>query len=592
MRLLSQKTSWLIDIGLLLGIIIVATMLNPNWAFSPLEVLPIAGIYNDQWSYIGPMLDLSDKLNFVAQTYATHPIIQEHGYILERFSWSVPGSFFYETFSPLIANYLLKLWVYGLSVIGIYWALRNLFGRKTGLLTGLCLGGYAWFLRSAGWDYIDGVGMGYFSMTFAFIIAAISAQKKLTWRIACVGVGIFAVNLVVTNLYLALFTPHFLIVALWLNHRKQQHPIIQSLIWGILGVGVMVFIYGLISYTLRGDWFFLRTTLSASGKLMTTERLKWVEYNTFIYLKMNPYYQVLPVLLLIVGILGLRKRLITAPIQRLVLFQFLWLYGVLAITSVLMQPYLIMVLYSSYIMPATFLWLGGLISPHVEALPDTKFTKYILIMIGLVLTPFILSILLPFTFDWQNNFWIALMSVIGFVVSSRIFTRQIRVVILLGGIVMLGWLTSKQIDVFHPDRLKGQETFMIAFDGYNAVQNHYTQNGIRDVQFIQDVWIHTKMPMVVPSMLYFDAYHLRPAIYLDEASDSLNISNRSQVDSIFNRVSIGQTSQKTVLITRFPETFERFTNQYLVNYEYVLEDSITIERHGMTMYVYFLAIMP
>ncbi|MCL4253485.1 MAG: hypothetical protein KJ043_06880, partial [Anaerolineae bacterium] len=98
MRLLSQKTSWLIDIGLLLGIIIVATMLNPNWAFSPLEVLPIAGIYNDQWSYIGPMLDLSDKLNFVAQTYATHPIIQEHGYILERFSWSVPGIFLYETF--------------------------------------------------------------------------------------------------------------------------------------------------------------------------------------------------------------------------------------------------------------------------------------------------------------------------------------------------------------------------------------------------------------------------------------------------------------------------------------------------------------
>ncbi|HRF98011.1 MAG TPA: hypothetical protein PLZ51_22550, partial [Aggregatilineales bacterium] len=191
------------DILLLLGLIILATLFNSNWAFSPLEVLPLYGTYNDQWSYIGTMLDLSDKLNFVADTYANHAVIQNHGYIFERFSWSIPGGIVYQTFPPIIANYLLKLAVYGMSVIGVYWALRNLFGRRTGLFAGLCLGGYAWFLRSAGWDYVDGLGIGYFLMTFALIVGAIYARKKVTWMIACLFAGIMMLNLLVSNFYWA-----------------------------------------------------------------------------------------------------------------------------------------------------------------------------------------------------------------------------------------------------------------------------------------------------------------------------------------------------------------------------------------------------
>jgi hypothetical protein len=579
------------DILLLLGLIILATLFNPNWAFTPLEILPVDGSYNDQWGYIGTMLDLSDKLNFVADTYAGHEVVQNHGYIFERFSWSVPSGILYQLFPTIIANYLLKWAVYSMSVIGVYWALRNLFGRRTGLFAGLCLGGYAWFLRSVGWDYVDGIGMGYFSMTFALMVGAIYARKKTTWIITCFLTGIMLINLLVSNFYWAFLMPHLAIIAVLLNRRKFRRSPLISLIFGILGGAVIIYFYSSLSYTLRGEWFFLQLSARSTQVVMVVTKIFWRSVNFDLYYPMTPYYHVIPLLLLSAGVFILLNNMQNRALQRILLLQVLWIYSVFTVVHFYVQPYLIMITYSSYIIPAVFLWLGGLVAPRIESLSAQQF-RYVLIgIMALFLTPFALSALFPIFEQWQNNTILLALCVliIGF---SLLQIHKIRLVLLFGSIILFGWMSSSQIYVFGTDRLQGQETFAMVLDAYEAIQDHYTRNGIRDVQFIHDARNTTGVPMVVPAMLYFDANYLRPVILLEEEPDNVIISEKSLVDDIFNRITIGEESQKTVIMTRFPDTLDRLIGGYMRNRDYEVENTIKLERHGMVFYIHFLTIMP
>jgi|GEM_PF-4216044 len=563
------------------------TLLNPNWAFSPLEVLPISETYNDQWIYIGPMLDLTDKLNFVSNNY------DNRLYFFERFSWSIPGGIAYQIFSPVIANYMLKFGVYMLSVIGVYWALSNLFGHRTGLFAGLCLGGYAWFLRSAGWDYVDGIGIGYFSMTFASMIAAIYSQKKATWRITCFLTGVLICNLIVTNLYWVFFVPHLLIIALWLNNRKNRRPIIQSIIWSVTGICVVAFGYAFISYVIQGEWLFLKNSITVALNLVEKSKDFWHLINTNLYGAMTPHYHVIPLLILLGGIRILTSKNHTPlmPFQRMVLLQLLWLYGLLTLLHIYTQPYLIMVIYSSYLIPATFLCLGGFIAPTIESLSERRFFYSVVLIAVIVLLPFALSVAFPIFEIWQNNTIILLLCV-AIIGLNVLFISKIRLILLFGSIILFGWISSNQIFVFRADRLRGQETFAIVFDAYEAIQSHYTQNNIRDVQFIQDARNSTNIPLAIPSLLYFDAYYLRAAIFIEENPDTIIISGMSSVNQVFNRVSIGQETQKTVLIIRYPDSLNKFIENYMTNNRYEIEEEVEISRYGMTFYMYFLSIMP
>lgn len=582
------KMTYLTDIGLLLLMIMTATFINPNWAVAPLEILPISGIYNDHWVYTGIMLDMADKFEFVIPLYSNHPLIQENGYIFERFSWSVPGTLLYHLFSPLIANYLLKLGVYALSIMGIYWALRHLFGRRTGLFGALALGGYAWFLRSAGWEYVDGVGIGYFLMSFALIIAATHAHQKTTWRILCVLVGIMLVNLATSNLYWGFLTPHVALVALWLNHRLHKRSIIQSLAFFLFGAGIMVFIYGAISYHFRGEWFFLTSSLQSVQDFSEGNWNIWREINTDVYGPMTPHYHVLPIVTLLVSIIPLLrgKASVYYPHQRLLIAQLVWMYGILAINHHIFipSPYLIIVLYSSYIIAPLFLVIGALVAPAIESLTAKQFRTMLAGILMLFIMPFALSIIIPVTEKWQNNPFILIVCVSMIIIALLPLPKQ-RLLIAFAGIVLFGWMSSSQIYVFRSDRLLSQEQFLMAIDTYEQIEAHYTSNGIRDFHFIQDDRIITNLPIPVASMFYINTYYMGRQTTMQE--DEMSVTLNSQA---FVALSHGQDTQKTVVITRYPQTFDRLVDQYFIDTDYMLDDSITIARYGMSFNIYFMSI--
>ncbi|MDX2077828.1 MAG: hypothetical protein SFZ02_15480 [bacterium] len=586
-RIKTANTYW--HDALLLGLLALsATFINPNWAFAPLEILPIFDAYNDHWIYTGTMLDLADKFNFVAHSYPNAPFVEHYSYIFERFSFIVPGGVLHDLFPPVIANYVFKLGIYGLSVAGVYWSLRNLFGRRTGLFGALAIGSYAWFLRSAGWEYVDGIGIGYFLMTIALIICATHATKKTTWRILCVLVGVMLINLALANVYWGLFTPPLLLMALWLNYHHHKRPIIQSLIWGALGVVAMALVYGAISYGVRGEWFFLKESLKTAETFSTGDLQKVLrDYNTLIYGYMNPHFHLLPILFLIVGIVRWNRDKASPLVahQRLVLLLLAYMVGMLTLSHIFIEtaPYLIIILYSSYLIPGIFLCLGGIVAPTLETLSDKAFKWLMSVLILTFLLPFALSVLIPALESWQNDTLILLGCVLAMVVGL-VSAKKVRLGVTFIAIVLFGWMSSSQIFVFRSDRLRNQETFALAFDAYEAVQARYTRLGIRDVQFIQDPRNTTGLPMVVPSMLYVDAYAIRPAINMIEEETSVSMI------SPFNSISMGQTTQKTVLITRYPQSLNTFITQFANDYELVIEDTITFQRHDMTFYMTFLSV--
>ncbi|HRF98012.1 MAG TPA: hypothetical protein PLZ51_22555, partial [Aggregatilineales bacterium] len=93
----------------------------------------------------------------------------------------------------------------------------------------------------------------------------------------------------------------------------------------------------------------------------------WRATNTVIYGAMTPHYHLIPLLLLLAGITILRRKTQDSALRRMLLIQLLWLYAVLTLSHIFIQPYpyLIIMLYSSYIIPAVFLWLGGMVAPHI-----------------------------------------------------------------------------------------------------------------------------------------------------------------------------------------------------------------------------------
>jgi hypothetical protein len=575
--------------ALLLGLLALsATFINPNWAFAPLEILPIFDAYNDHWIYTGTMVDLADKFNFVSHAYPNAPFVEYYSYIFERFSFTVPGGILYDLFPPVIANYVFKLCIYGLSMAGVYWSLRNLFGRRTGLFGAMAIGCYAWFLRSAGWEYSDGIGIGYFLMTVALIIGAIYATKKTTWRILCLLVGGMLINLALANVYWGLFTPPLLLMTLWFNYRHHKRPIIQSLIWGAVGVAGMALVYGAISYGMRGEWFFLKESLKSAETFSTgdlQEELR--EYNFLIYGYMNPHFHLLPILFLIVGILRWNRDKASPFVahQRFVLMLLAYMVSVLTLSHIFIEtaPYLIIMLYSSYLIPGIFLCLGGIVAPTLETLSENAFKWVLRVIILAFLFPFALSVLIPALESWQNDTLILLGCVLAILIGL-LSGKKVRLGVTFVAIVLFGWMSSSQIFVFRADRLHNQEIFALAFDAYEAVQSYYTCLGVRDVQFIQDSRNITGLPMVVPSMLYVDAYAIRPAINMIEEETSVSMI------SPFNSISMSQTTQKTVLITRYPQSLNTIITQFANDYELVIEDTITLHRHNMTFYMTFLSV--
>ena len=177
-----------LDLVILFLFPLVQVFINSNWIFNPVKALPIAP-FQDTWFYNGNFFYFFDYVN--EGLASTH-------YFVERLPLNIPGYYLYHLLSPLKANYILHLAYYYIAVFSLYAILRSLLNKRSALIASLAMGSYPWFLRAVGWDYVDGTGIAYYSLSMALMVAA---SKQRHWRPFSFGAGIATACLIYTNLF-------------------------------------------------------------------------------------------------------------------------------------------------------------------------------------------------------------------------------------------------------------------------------------------------------------------------------------------------------------------------------------------------------
>src|SRR5262249_52954355 len=128
------------EVWLLLGLPWLLLLINCDWAV----VDPLSG-WLDPWIYTGFFLNLRHHLHLFPGTY--------YG---SRLGWVIPGYVVHHAFSPVVANYILRLALFYGTILPLYFVLRETVHRRAALVGAMMMGCYTWFLFSIGWDYVDG----------------------------------------------------------------------------------------------------------------------------------------------------------------------------------------------------------------------------------------------------------------------------------------------------------------------------------------------------------------------------------------------------------------------------------------------------
>jgi hypothetical protein len=212
---------------------------DSSWFFSPL--------LQDAWLYFGYFHHIpAHLLVFQDQYYATRlPLI-------------LPGWMAHTLFPPLVANAVLRMGLFYISIFSLYGVLQRAYGTTTALLVALLVAANPFFLEAMGNDYIDGFGITY---SFAAIYFLYRSGDTSRWYWLLAGGGAIAA-LVFTNLFFAYFALGIVVCdRLLIRYPLSHFPRRAS--WCMLGFLSAACLLMLINVLLGGKALFFLSSVDA-----------------------------------------------------------------------------------------------------------------------------------------------------------------------------------------------------------------------------------------------------------------------------------------------------------------------------------------
>jgi hypothetical protein len=479
------------------GIIILAlpmllAALNSNWIFSPVtNFLPDAWFYTAYFRYFD-----SYASAFPSNTY----------YFVERITWNVPGYFVYKTLSPLYANYVIHLTVCYIALFSLYGVLTLLFNRRTAILSTLLMGGYSWFLRAAGWDYVDGIGIALMLLLIYVLTLSISSQY---WKLLLFFAGIIHATLLVTNLFWIGLTPGWLIYYLFMSRpiaKEKAWKFIDNFILGNLAITAFVALY---YFSLTGNYF-LQNSISFSVQIAHNKVFSNLILD--LYGHMPPYWHVLSVLIAIAGAGLLIKPAKNSFYRSFVATGLLFVvtYGCLIFWHFYTLPYLNIFLYSSFTIPAIFLLFGSLLGNITNKLSENQF-HYALTTAFLSSTaPFLLVTILPSLEKQQGNILLIVFFSLVFALTLAFANKGAVVFAIILSFSALSFLAGANSYVFISDPMEGRNNFTALIDASDAIDSYYPNHVYDDFR----LWYREDV--------HYDAFFNLSALYLYPWGSAIN----------------------------------------------------------------------
>jgi hypothetical protein len=338
---------------------------------------PYGSFIHDPWIYLGHAID---PWGMFVKSQSDYHV---HSYFTSRLSIIMPLAAAHAILPALVANFLVRLVLFEVSVLCVFDLLGRRIGRKTGLLTAFILGTNYFFLDAIGRDYSD-------AFAIAYILAAIwgvsRAGGSRGGSLAMAFAGASTVALVSANLAYVILTP-IPIAYYAVTQARKRGGIGLALDLAALAIGALSLfaLFCMFYYLATGDFWFLGPSIAfvrASQKLVS----RWA-YNGGTVFKFGgvawigwAVWLTLPIAVATLSSIVLlnqwvRRKGESDGLPRVWMVLFLCQFCVflaldsLTATSIFLQAWF----YASTLIPLTILALGSLIGRVVESLDGRRF---------------------------------------------------------------------------------------------------------------------------------------------------------------------------------------------------------------------------
>src|SRR4029077_815156 len=223
-------------------------------------------------------------------------------YFTTRLSWILPGAAAYHAFPPLVAPYVLHLSLFYAATVSLYLILKHTVSTRAAVVGTLLMGCHAYFLRSMGWDYVDGAGITYMLVTLCALTYTAKSLHPRSWLLA---VGTLSALTLYPPLFLMLFAPLALGYYQFARREHRRDPVAAAwkpFAWGFAGVTALL---GTFNMAVNGRFLFFVNSMGMAAKLVVNHN----PYNdsTFRWLAQATWL-VLPMIALLGAIVCLRRR--------------------------------------------------------------------------------------------------------------------------------------------------------------------------------------------------------------------------------------------------------------------------------------------
>ncbi len=278
-----------------------------------------------------------------------------------------------------------------------------------------------------------------------------------------------------------------------------------------------------------------------------------------------------------------RKQDKKAPELLATCLMFILSYAWLIFWHYYSNPLLIMFPYSSFIIPSSFILLGGLIANPVSQITKRQFKNICIVTIGSLILPTIMLNIFPIIEKLQgNNFLIILFSLTllaTLVVSIKYSKIAIITAVTFG---ILFYLTSENSFVYLADRFKGQDNFKAVISASQDIDAYYPNHNYKDFR----LWFRSDEN--------YNTFFSLAAVYLypwGSAMDNL-ISSKKPHDKLTLAPSDDiQLGDRIVIVSSdvnsgeiLDEANQTLSSHYL---KLLLEKSEAIQENRIRFYLYF-----
>jgi 4-amino-4-deoxy-L-arabinose transferase-like glycosyltransferase len=316
--------------------------------------------YIDPWLYYGFFRNLAEfKGTLFFGTY--------YG---SRLSWLLPGWAAHSVLPPLMASAVLHLLVHSIATVSFFTVLRRIAGLRAAFLTALVFSLHPWLWAATGWDYLDGAGIAYCLLSFAFLTTAVHHRKPVWLFLA--GVALSAT--IYTNLFLIVLAPLPVLYYFALAHLETETPLRKSLpgfaLWAGAGFLTVTVLLGAVNVVLDGHFWFYAPSVLAAMRLLADRNpwlgTVWTDHGLASYLWIAVVALFASVAALTEWRRGLSVRLILAA-------QFLIALLLLVVLQLRGTPTLSLSYYASYLLPFAFLAIGAIFFQSIDTLTERAY---------------------------------------------------------------------------------------------------------------------------------------------------------------------------------------------------------------------------